>query len=473
MHVTLIRFTVRLLTPGAVTTPGRGRRDEADAIVDLDHRGRPHLPGTSLAGALRQAVRDVLGEERAIDLFGTVAPPADDGGSGTATASRLWVHSGRLVDENGNAVSAPAGGVRTRTSTAIDRDRAAARLHTLRSEELLPAGTRFAVGLRWDEAEAGERDDFLAVLAGWQPRLGRGISRGRGRCAVGDLLWGELDLHDPADLLTWASTGGPDLYAAAASRRPELSGDTVRATLDRATRAHAKPLLDVRCELCGPLLIGSGASETVARPDDTTPDGQEQTTDVALPLVEGGVHIVPGSALKGVLRSRVEYILRTLDGDGAACRDQRCGACLPCRTFGHGGGDSAGAIAVGARGLVVVDDAAIDGAVTRRRTHVAIDRFTGGAAPGLLFTDEVVEAGAFRIRADDLGLDPDDRELLLALLRLVFQDLHDGLIGIGRSTARGYGSLTPAPEGTGASLLPTLEKALATLDARPAPEVTA
>ncbi|MGH8575134.1 MAG: hypothetical protein ACREX8_21570, partial [Gammaproteobacteria bacterium] len=61
----------------------------------------------------------------------------------------------------------------------------------------------------------------------------------------------------------------------------------------------------------------------------------------------------------------------------------------------------------------------------------------------LLFSDEVVAEGSVRLRVDvrdgasSPRLTPAERGLLLHAVR----DLHEGLIGVGRATTRGYGSL--------------------------------
>jgi hypothetical protein len=56
--VSFIVFTLRFAEPGGVTVPG-GPDWRARLLLNTDPEGRPQLPGTSLAGALRPgAVRD-------------------------------------------------------------------------------------------------------------------------------------------------------------------------------------------------------------------------------------------------------------------------------------------------------------------------------------------------------------------------------------------------------------------------------
>ena len=97
------------------------------------------------------------------------------------------------------------------------------------------------------------------------------------------------------------------------------------------------------------------------------------------------------------------------------------------------------------RAKIAVADSVIANATSELRTHVAIDRFTGGARDQLLYTDEVVTAGQFRLRI--YALEPlDDLDRLL--IDVVLTDLHDGLVGIGGRTTAGLGTVRITSEWT-------------------------
>jgi len=183
--VSFLHFALTLTEPGGVSVPAPAGA-EAHALIDRDHDDRPHVPGTSMAGALRELVRDRRGPDRADAWFGRLVPEgersAEDVG---AEASPIWVLGSRLLDEADPLVL---------RSTAIDRQRGAARDNTLRADEVLPAGTSFEVFLRWDNATPAELADLTSLIAGWRPLLGRGVSRGRGRCSVDSVRYGTLRL---------------------------------------------------------------------------------------------------------------------------------------------------------------------------------------------------------------------------------------------------------------------------------------
>ena len=153
--------------------------------------------------------------------------------------------------------------------------------------------------------------------------------------------------------------------------------------------------------------------------------------------------LVPGTALKGVFRSRAEFILRSVIGEAAACLPGTCSRCWTCQVFGYGGGNDADSTAVGARAAVRFADTVVDAPAETTRTHIAIDRFTGGVLDGALYTAEAVESGTFTIEAALLPgpVGQARRAEIAAVLRLVLEDLNDGIIGMGAATARGYGTV--------------------------------
>jgi CRISPR/Cas system CSM-associated protein Csm3 (group 7 of RAMP superfamily) len=198
------------------------------------------------------------------------------------------------------------------------------------------------------------------------------------------------------------------------------------------------PELDLRFTIVGALHLGSG---TTASHDGRT---RNEIARVARkPLVPGTtcVPLLPGTTRKGLLRSRCGYILRSCGQSAClAPAEPSCGGCILCDLFGWTGTGGRAGTSTGRVGRLTTHDSVINGAVTHR-DHVGIDRFTGGARPAQLFSDEVVAEGTLSLRVD--VTDTADRLSLAerGLLLHGVRDLHDGLIGVGRATTRGYGSL--------------------------------
>ena len=208
----------------------------------------------------------------------------------------------------------------------------------------------------------------------------------------------------------------------------------------------------------GPVLIKSGYA-TVSGPDMTpVRTYRNGNTEVYL----------PGSSLKGVFRSHIEKVIRTLkdevvcnpfartdpdsENDQLVCpkyAEVSCGnkfetrqedlsneavyleSCPACRLFGS----------TSFIGRVAISDAYLaEGSQqkTEQRDGVGIDRLTGGAASGAKFDLEVVSSGV------DFETDIYMRNFevwQLGILMLIVADLEDGLIRIGSGRSRGLGNV--------------------------------
>lgn len=184
---------------------------------------------------------------------------------------------------------------------------------------------------------------------------------------------------------------------------------------------------------------------------------------------------IPGSSLKGVLRSAGERALRSLSEDWAcdphdhrsACqrgpRDPKASSaerhaeqCLACRVFGSQ--QAAGRLLI-ADALPSSERAWTNANQTSLRSGVSIDRRTGGPAGGKLFESEIVSAGSFRAR-----MTLENFQLWqLALLGMLMEDIDAGELHIGSGRTRGLGAFNlrfrrlelwqigaqPAPAGVG------------------------
>lgn len=405
MKTTLITVRLQMVTPGGVTS---GELSKNTMKLRTDPHGTPHLPGTTVAGSLRFHCHDYSALS---GLFGNEPPhEANESRDDERVASKIQVLG---------TVYHPTGEPHTRTRTAIDPERGAADNHMLHGIEQLPPGTEFDIMFRWDDPDPDELTTFFEALGSWKPRLGRGISHGAGHCRVAAWASEEYDLATEQGLLAWIQN--TDSYPVP--------------TPKESTPAPPDYILDLEYEVVDGVHIGVSQQDEET-PEDSAGVSTTEGTGVKISPVLKEKHgdswhvVVPGSSLKGLMRSRAEYICRVVGAD--ACTDRACGQCWPCRLFGYSNPDKAH------RSAVVIHDTIISDPKTECRQHVALDRFTGGAAPQLLYTDEVVVSGRFMVRAEKLrDLDKAEEDLLKA----VAADLHDGLIGIGARTTSGQGTV--------------------------------
>jgi len=163
-----------------------------------------------------------------------------------------------------------------------------------------------------------------------------------------------------------------------------------------------------------------------------------------------GKPYLPGSSLKGVIRSHCERLARTVGGDVLSCDplDTRhsCGArlqgrrlttaeiharsCFACRLFGN--------TALASR-FHITDAMPLEGTEpqTEERNGVAIDRVFGSVAVGP-FNYETMTVGTFHTTmvVRNFGL------AQLGLLALAFRDIQQGRVRLGFGKSRGLGTVT-------------------------------
>ncbi len=205
-------------------------------------------------------------------------------------------------------------------------------------------------------------------------------------------------------------------------------------------------ILDVRMEVNRTLLVGSGQG-------DITPGGvdvpQIRMTTSRHPDLQGEPY-VPGSSLKGAIRSTCETVIRTFVDDpqdskvlcyeDAPEEQTDCGKddrplCMICDTFGNTNRIS----------KVSFDDAFMTNfgvfrdRVVQHRTGVSLSRKTGAAKGGALFSIEFVPRGAeFEFKILCTNILPAELRLLLLALELFNQ----GRFKLGGQKSRGMGSVT-------------------------------
>lgn len=453
-------LTGTLVTRSALAI-GNGQSGAAtDAACRRDGAGRLVIPGTALAGSLRAT-------------FGGLAT-----WGGAQAASALYVEDAPAI---GDVVTEVRDGV------GIDRRSGSAASGALFSRDVVPRDTNFALDLRVEAT--GPIDDQVPGLSKeqafeWVSGIASELSAGRNLGAATSAGLGSIQLVDPQ--LVWRSIG----TRAGLLRLLEApGGETVTNSLPDAARGTAGPAPAARDEHLritipwhprGPLLVSVPANGLVDRMPLTTGSGRK----VRL--------VIPGSSLKGVLRTRAERILRTLRGAetideeflgqmaqaeldlvhrlfGRPPRKKEAGwrgslhvaevhspeiplwtdvlKALSARVPKEGSQAAQARPRIEANRVLRHDNGPL-----RINDHVAVSRWTGGADEGRLFA--VAAPGAWfdnwepivlDIDLRRLGENPVERRSAVMLVAFLVRDLAEGWIGVGYGTTRGYGEITADP----------------------------
>jgi CRISPR/Cas system CSM-associated protein Csm3 (group 7 of RAMP superfamily) len=473
-----IHVTGDLVARTALHVGGMGEDVTSDMPLARDGAGRLVVPGTSLAGAFRAWCERAFPAAGIKAIWGT----ADDDG----VASSVFIED--IVAGTEDSLH-----VEVRDGVGIDREWGTAATNIKYDRAVLPRGTRLPLRMTIEHdaetATAAEQmaAGLVAALAAGEVALGAAKTRGLGRVTLENASIERFDVGSRAGTLAllrrlaWDAPGGGP-----ADARPPAS-----AKISPRPAPHAPPRLAVEIDWhpLGPLMVKAGA------------DGVAVDT---LPLMggrEGGLSpLLPGSSIKGALRGQAERIIRTLldlplpggDDDRSRFLEQLRGVPLVDVVFGVAGEAAGRGVAAtkpagdvrdddvlpGLGALAVEDcygqcriardawakvlEAGIDPPPGQKESplhaalakaglehwtaafHVAVDRWTGGAADNLLFT--VMEPHGVAWEPIRLVLDLERLPraawpAAVMLVLLLVRDLAQGRLPLGYGVNRGLGSL--------------------------------
>jgi CRISPR/Cas system CSM-associated protein Csm3 (group 7 of RAMP superfamily) len=434
----------RIVITGTLTldTPAHFGNGDAEGLTDMPLLydpldGSPLLTGASIAGALRNYLREYDGgygaverpqarnKSRAEQLFGHL----DDSDTDAKASVQSWL----MIDDARGQRPAQGKAVELRDGVAIDAKTRTVETHAQgRGQkydiELLAAGTTFdlmfELWLTADELRSGQLlNGLVTALRGLEHHaigLGMRKRRGFGECHAENWRTCIYDMTKPAGLIAWlandrtgAATGLPDLPA----------GPDQRKVL------HMKASFEV----AGSLLIrsGTGAGDS---PDmvhlGSFRDGQETP-------------ILSGTSVAGAVRGRALRIANTVLGPTK-------GPKLVDATFGRR--IRPGAADTPSGSLVTVRETELAGGERNLvQNRVQIDRFTGGSSPAKLFSEQPIwgrepgQTGQALAQLDvslrQQGNHEADFEAAAGLLLLVLKDLWTGDLPLGGESSVGRGWL--------------------------------
>lgn len=425
-------------------TPAHFGNGDADPLTDMpllldEVEGKPLLPGASIAGALRNYLRErEYGYGKAEDknsqtskLFGSVRVTDDEG-----SQSPLVI----------NDAPGESAGFELRDGVAIDAETRTAADEKKFDIQLLAAGStfdlRFELIVSKDSQEL--RNALCTALHGLERgeiTLGARKRRGFGQVTVTDWQVYKFDLQTKEGLVNWLGFD-QRLKTPTAEKGSDLAAKLGASLQKEDNRSSAH--LTAHFAIDGTLLIRSGFGETGNSPD---------TVHLRSKRGESSVPVIPGTSLAGVLRQRAVKIARTVSNSLQAV--DKNGEKLfkdkqkekPLRTadvfvdgmFGPSEIKAEEKHAKASR--VSIKETEIKDTTQLVVTRVKIDRFTGGAYESALFSErpEIGIPDKQSVTLDLTLRNPRDAEL--GLLLLLLKDLWTGDLPIGGESSVGRGRL--------------------------------
>lgn len=430
----LIKGTLRL------EKPARFGNGDVVGFTDMpllrdSVEGKPLLTGASIAGALRNYLwqyergygerEETKAKEKSLaeKLFGHI----DDFKDNDRATVQSWLF---VEDAFGEAPSVVSGettserlpSIELRDGVAIDAKTRTAEDQKKFDVELLEAGWIFELQfeLLLNETNRNLLPALRLALQGLQEKeigLGYRKRRGFGQCSAGNWEIDHYHLTDPKELVAWLEKQACNHQGPADKIETLLVGEH---NLSDKREAFT---IDATFKLESSLLIRSGSGGANA------PDAVHLRSRRGKDLKP----ILSGTSLAGAIRNRAYRILKTIKPEKIEVGKTN----LIDEMFGQRikGADD---VPTGSR--LLMQETEIDGTTDFVQTRVKIDRFTGGAFPTALFSEQPAFGGeASRVKIHLTLQKPRDEEI--GLLLLVLKDLWTGDLPLGGETSVGRGRL--------------------------------
>lgn len=440
----IARIVIEATTPLAVSN---GKKDIiTDSLVATDPNDYPYIPGTSLAGVIRDAYQGVSEDE----LFGK-ANEATDPDKNTGTGSKLIVSEARLVNFQGQVLD----GLRefsSDNSPFNDKDfnslyeelpirqhvrineKGVSEITGKFNEQLILKGSRFCFEMELvsDNDKEDEFDKLIHIISKDGFRIGGKTRGGFGAVKIVSLQKACLDLRNEKDL---------NMYVVKPSHLDRSKAWAEYTNVAIPSTGHDdKEWIVKEFDLVPDnfILFGSGFGNMNAdatplygrsiKWDSTTGKGEKKD-----------VLILPAASFKGAIAHRVAYHYNRLSslfiGNEKAKTGQENLAVK--ELFGYTDKNQQ------ERGNVLLYDLEYSENRDNEKimNHVAIDRFTGGAMPGALYNELAVytkQVFHFKMLIQEKSYS----ENVIKALDSALNDVKTGLLPLGGTVNRGNGCFT-------------------------------
>ncbi len=444
-HRYLARIVIEAETP---LTVGSGEKNiTTDALVVTDTNGLPYIPGTALAGIIRHAI----GEEETKDFFGFQGTGKKPDGKG----SEIIFSSAQLVNENGTVID----GLQNidfktefyrhfnilpiRQHVSIGSDGAAKKSGKF-DEQVIFKGTRFCFEIEMlsDGNNESSFNKVIEQLHSKTFRIGSGTRCGFGEIKIISCKTAMLDLQVETDLSAYLEK----------SSSLECNEFWNKKGKETKIEKQAGNWIEYKLELKPDdfFLFGSGFGNDKADITPVTETAIEWNQQTGKCKFNETKILIPATSVKGAIAHRVAFYYNKFNGWFADTPDTKAATGTANKAVKElfGSEDPKNL----QRGRVLLSDiieTAESNSKTKTIQHVSIDRFTGGAAKGALFAEEVVCADnqiyALKLMVEKCAIED---EAIRKALHLALRDIVTGMLPLGGGVNRGNGCFTGTLERT-------------------------
>ena len=395
-----------------------------DILVLKDKKGRAFIPGTSLAGVLRSKICSIYTEKIADLLFGSIA---DDGNQSMLNISDIVLENTKIINRDGIKINSFTGVSKHGSKydfEVIDRGATGSlAIEVTIRENMLKVIEKLNINYRPEHKSEGfavNGDVYGEILATLADILTSGISIG----ALTSKGFGKIQSVEPVKMNVFdfqQKNGAKSWWQYLNNQYQEQPVYIGKVIVDKTKEDF---VMQLDCALQSSMIIRDYAVDIS--------EGESKIS--AVQMKSGNDFVIPGTSIKGVLKTGAHNILRNLDYDEETITDFL--ALLM--------GKETNTNIAGQKSRLIVDEVYINSRAITSKNHSRnrIDRFTGGTIEGALFIEKPIwqtnknEATiSLNIRVQNCQHDE------AGLMLLLMKDLWLGNLSIGGNKAIGRGVL--------------------------------
>lgn len=389
---------------------GSGTHEKTDSDIMLDGRGRPFIPGSSLAGIIRHMAKSIGSESDWMErLFGNV-----DSVNETASSSRLIVGDAVLPENisDQDVVIGRRDGVGL-NEWGMAKERAKFDFQMVEINE----NKKFLAILEWTGDDVEEKADIEQVL---EPVLKQFVDGGLSAGAKTSRGYGKFKVdirkkvfNFPEMLGMWLNFSPYDSQAFDDCVQNEgLAGDTFEIENE----------IKIRVKMTGTFAVRVNTARTELLEDGSLPDS------VPLENIRGHA-VIPGTAWAGVFRHHMHEMLRDCGIEEKDSKMKELDL-----LFGKDDHEK------NRKSSFVFSETEIEGGQNVSIVRNAIDRFTASTVTGAFYTSQV-HTGGEGVLLISYGKHVIS-SFFKSLMAACICDLHQGMVTVGGVASVGRGGMT-------------------------------
>jgi hypothetical protein len=431
-----LKITFQLDSPLCI---GSGRNDITDQDILRDARGIPYIPGSAVAGVLREACQEIMDKKAWKYYFGYSSTNTGNKvkSEDDIIESQIIFYDATLVGDNKDKEGNPKYRISQRDGVALNEYKSAKKQAKF-DREILEGDCKFQtfIEISEEQSDVNEKvkaDEVLTNIAKiWKEtdiRFGAKITRGYGKICNVEIIGKNFDFTLKDEISSWLDF---DIFEENSWENAILYKDMLNTLMkDNIWTLKDNNRLSLKLRLEGGLSIRRYSTE--CSDEESSPDQEQLTT---LKFDKNGseeVAVIPGTTWAGAIGHRMEELIkRSKVQEVERSKDD-------IQKYYYFGTVNS---KVKEKSLIYFSESKLTGGQFKKMSRNAIDRFLGSTAEGALFTEKIYIGGETTLDisfGDPYNTAVSYSDDFIKALAATLTDLHEGYLAVGGATSVGRG----------------------------------